>query len=77
MVPFYLKQEKAMDNRPPLITVGELMKQLSVFSPNAEIDFSGLDFYRLKSRGTNLVQLEFNQQVYRDDKGNVSAHNLE
>ena len=30
------------------------------------MQITGLDFYRLKRRGDDLVQVEFNQQVYKD-----------
>jgi hypothetical protein len=66
-----------MKNRPRLITVFELKAELNVFPNDMEIDFSGLDFYRLKQRGDNLVQVEFNQQVYRNQEGNVVVDNLE
>jgi hypothetical protein len=37
-----------------------------------------LDFYRVKRRGENLVQIEFNQQVWRDrETGRVYIENLE
>jgi len=66
-----------MKKQEPLITVGMLIEQLSIFDKDSEVDFSGLDFYRLKQRGPNLVQVEFNQQVYRDDQGKVVVSNLE
>ena len=52
------------------ITVGDLRKMLEGFNDDDELSFSGLDFYRLKKRGPDLVQVEFNQQVYRDRKTN-------
>lgn len=60
------------------ITVGELKSQLDAFDNNHEIDFSGLDFYRLKLRGISLVQVEFNQTVYVDqnDKVQIDNHDL-
>tara|TARA_R110002072_G_scaffold85630_1_gene193815 strand:+ start:76 stop:234 length:159 start_codon:yes stop_codon:yes gene_type:complete len=39
---------------------------LAGFDDGDELSFSGLDFYRLKRRGDDLVQVEFNQQVYKD-----------
>jgi hypothetical protein len=61
------------------ITVGELIEQLSVFDKNSVIRFGGgdLDFYRLKHRGRDLttgeelVSVEFQQLVYRDDEGQL------
>jgi len=66
-----------MKKQEPLITVGNLIERLSIFDENMKLDFSGLDFHRLKQRGPNLVQVEFNQQVYRDPEGNVVVDTLE
>jgi len=60
-----------MSERPPLITVSELKAQLEGYHDDDELEFSGLDFYRLKRRGARLVQVEFNQTVYRLDNGRV------
>lgn len=53
------------------ITVGDLIEQLRGYDPNHEVMFSGgqLEFYRLKQRGPKLVQVEFNQNVWREDNG--------
>jgi len=52
------------------MTVGEFKKQLEGWPDDYEITFSGvLDFYRLKQRDTKLVDVEFNQTVFRNDKG--------
>lgn len=59
------------------ITVGMLRDQLKIYPDNYELDFSGLEFYRLKQRGPELVQVEFNEQVYRDKSGRVVVENLE
>ena len=66
-----------MKTRPPLITVAVLKAHLSAYPDDTELDFSGLDFYRLKQRGEKLVQIEFNQQVYRTPEGDVVVQNLE
>jgi len=39
-----------------------------MYAPDAEIDFSGLDFYRLRLHGDKLIQIEFNQLVFRDPR---------
>lgn len=58
------------------LTVGEFKKMLSYYDDDTEITFNGLDFYRLKTRGDNLVQVEFNQSVYKDSEtGNVEIIN--
>ena len=66
-----------MSNRKPLITVEQLIRELSFHDKDARVEFSGLDFMRVKSRGDDLVQIEFDQQVYRDSSGNVVVQNLE
>lgn len=65
-----LKQE-------PMITVGDMIDHLKIYDRNMKLDFSTLDFYRLEQRGPNLVQVEFNQTVYRDDQGRVVVDNHE
>lgn len=59
-----------------LMTVGELLDQLQRYPRDTLLSFSGLDFYRLKWRAENLVQVEFNQAVYRDSDGLVIVENL-
>ena len=59
------------------VTVGKLIDRLSVFPKDAELLFGGsvdgLSFYRIKSRGENLVQLEFNEDVDRNKSGEMVA----
>ncbi|MGS3448538.1 hypothetical protein ACB376_11100 [Klebsiella electrica] len=66
-----------MSKNQQLLTVGELLDQLKHYPRDTKISFSGLDFYRLKWRGENLVQIEFNQQVYRNAEGLVVVENLD
>lgn len=61
----------------PTITVGQLKEELALYSDDTELSFSGLEFYRLKMRGDKLVQVEFNQSVYLNDKGDVVVENHE
>lgn len=61
----------------PTITVGELIDHLQIFPRDFNIDFCGLEFYRLKQRGLKSVQMEFNQPVYLDEKGSVVVENPE
>lgn len=63
-----------MNEQNNAITVGELIDQLKIFNKDDPIDFSGLDFYRLKDR-SGVVQVEFNQSVYKDSNGNVVVEN--
>lgn len=52
------------------ISVGDLIKQLQLFPADADLTFSGgLHFYRLKVRGPNNVNVEFNENVYRTGTG--------
>lgn len=59
------------------ITVGDLIKALSAYDKDLEVDFSCLDNNRLKQRSPTIPQVEFHQMVYRDDEGNVVVDNLE
>jgi len=61
----------------PTIPLGLLREHLKGYSDSMEISFSGLDFYRVKQRSDNLLQIEFNQQVYLDDQGAVVVENLD
>jgi hypothetical protein len=63
--------KKEEENR---ITVGDLVKQLSVFDQSKELFFGGLEFYRLKDRGEH-VQVEFSETVYRDNTGKIVIEN--
>lgn len=54
-------------------TVGELMSLLRDLPPSTKVRFQGgLQFYRVKWRGSDLVQIEFNEPIsdiirsYRD-----------
>jgi|GEM_PF-1167572 len=70
------EKENPMTSRPPLMTIADLISHLEKFEGDAELDFSGLDFLRLKLRGDKLVQVEFGQQVYRLDNGEVVVENF-
>ena len=53
------------------ITVGDLKRLLAAHHDDSIIDFSGLEFYRLKMRGESLVQVEFSEVVQRDLKSGL------
>lgn len=53
------------------LTVGDLKRDLERWPDDMVIHMNGLTFYRLKKRGENLLQMEFNQIVYIDDHGIV------
>jgi len=59
------------------ITIAELKEKLAIYPNDSVIDFSGLDFSRVKSRGDKLVQIEFIQTVYRNAQGDVVVENHE
>lgn len=61
----------------PRITVGEFRKMLEKYDDDLWLDFSMLDFYRLKQRSSTDLQVEFDQMVSRDEKGDVVVDNLE
>lgn len=65
------KQQKEI----PTITLGTLRKHLELFPDDYEVSFSGLKFYRTKLRGTNLVQIEFEEIVYLDSDDKVIVIN--
>ena len=64
----------------PRLTVGELIDHLAVFRRDAEVIFGGspgaLTFNRTKRRGEGLVQIEFEQQVYHTDDGNLVVDDI-
>jgi hypothetical protein len=64
------------------ITVGKLISELKSAPIDALVVFGGehpfgLEFYRVKMRGEKLTQIEFNQQVYRDEKGEWVVDDLD
>ncbi len=61
----------------PSITVGDFKKMLNAYEDDMWLDFSMLDFHRLKQRAPDLVQVEFNQTACRDEQGNVVVENHE
>lgn len=61
-----------MDNQEtPTISVAELRQELSHYPDHFRVSFSGLDFYRVKQRGPETIQIEFNQAVHRTGEGRV------
>jgi hypothetical protein len=54
------------------MTIGELQDQLARYPRHYEIYFSahpGLTFYRLKQRGDASVQVEFAENIWKDEDG--------
>lgn len=60
---------------PPTIKVGDLRRDLQCYPDDFDLSFSGLEFFRVKTRGENLAQVEFNQLVYLDKHGQVDVEN--
>ncbi len=59
------------------MTVGELRRELAVYDDDDLVDFSGLDFCQMRPCSDKMVLIEFNQQVCRNSKGEVTVQNLE
>jgi hypothetical protein len=66
-----------MKERPELITVGELIRQLSQYHDDFKVDFCGLDYNGLMRQGDRLVFVDFLQPVYRTRSGDVVVQNPE
>lgn len=57
--------ESGMKDDGSSMTVGELLDSLREFPRDTKIRFQGgLNFYRLKWRAEDLIQVEFNEPVY-------------
>lgn len=52
------------------ITVNELIEKLKLFQGDKNVHFGGLNFYRIKDRGSE-VQIEFDENVYVDMNGKI------
>ncbi|CFQ69880.1 Uncharacterised protein [Yersinia enterocolitica] len=50
------------------IDLGTLLERFKGYPPETRVYFGGLDYYRVKEQAPNLLQIEFNQSVYRTDK---------
>lgn len=63
--------------RDQLMTVGDLRRELDGLPDDATIFFGcdSLRFYRIKQRGENYYQIEFDQTVYDNDEGEVFIDN--
>jgi hypothetical protein len=48
-------------------TVGDLKRDLSIYSDDMELYFEGFDYYRVKQRGENILQIELNEKVLQND----------
>ncbi|MDC9591854.1 hypothetical protein PSI23_21900 [Xenorhabdus sp. XENO-10] len=47
------------------IDLGTLLRQLSEYPADTRVSFSGLDFSRVNRTGEDIIQIEFDQSVYR------------
>lgn len=59
----------------PTITVEELRNEIKSLPNDADISFSGLTFQRVKSRGNNTYQIEFNEGPYLSEDGVLKVQN--
>lgn len=59
----------------PTITVEQLRDSIKNLPNDAEISFSGLTFYRVKQRGKNSYQIEFNEGPYLSEDGALKVQN--
>lgn len=59
------------------ITIGKLKADIADLPDDMEINFSGLEFNRLKQRGDNLMVVEFMEVVYGDSTGKVYVSSAE
>ncbi|PTU02645.1 hypothetical protein DBR45_11215 [Pseudomonas sp. HMWF031] len=59
------------EERIPTIDVKTLIDQLQGLPDDTRVGFSGLNFYRVKWRGQTMINIEFNEHVYRDSKGHL------
>ena len=53
------------------IPLDQLRQALSGYPDDYKVSFSGLTFYRLKTRGPKLLQVEFEESVYRNEQGKL------
>lgn len=60
------------------LTVGEFLAKFNAFSHDDRLIFGddALTFSRTKLRGEGLVQVEFNEQVYKNDAGEIVVEDL-
>lgn len=61
-----------MSSSHPTITVGRLRQELELYPDDFELSFSGLTFYRVKTRGPDLVQIEFNEYRIAEDEKTIT-----
>ncbi len=64
-----------MEKEVPTITKKQLLEALESYPDDFRISFGGLQFYRAKLYGNDLIHIEFNQTVYLDDDGRVIVQN--
>jgi len=59
------------------IKVGEFKRLLEGVPDDWDLTFGGvLEFYRTKMRGPKLLDIEFNQSIYRDSSGRIVLDDL-
>lgn len=59
----------------PTISVQDLRDELALYPSHYRVSFSGLTFYRVKQRGPEIIQIEFDEAVHRTAEGRVVVEN--
>jgi hypothetical protein len=59
------------EERIPTIDLKSFLEQFAGMPDDTRVGFSGLNLYRVKWRGDTMVNVEFNEHVHRDSKGNL------
>lgn len=59
------------EERIPTIDLQTLLDTLNALPKDTRVGFSGLNFYRVKWRGQTMVNIEFNEHVYRNSAGAI------
>ncbi|WP_110650234.1 hypothetical protein [Salinicola peritrichatus] len=57
-----------------IITVGDFKRMLDEFDDQLELSFSGLEYHRISQTGDKLVQVEFEEKVFKDKTGHIQVH---
>ncbi|MBX3390379.1 MAG: hypothetical protein KF691_13095 [Phycisphaeraceae bacterium] len=69
---FQMEIEKTVGSSPERATIkaAELKRRLESVPDDWDVLFAdGLEFFRFKRRGETLIQIEFNQNVFKDEHG--------
>ena len=59
----------------PTIPLKQLLDDLSVYDKNMEVSFSGLTYQRPKQQSDKLIQIQFEETVYRNSQNDLVFEN--